>query len=255
MTFSRREDRRAGHVTRRRTGALLGAAATLPAQSRTRDLDFGRPTADWCSDARDADACEVREETLASVNAIDIDGRANGGISIRGWDRNDVHVRVRIIAHARTDAEAQALVKETRLVTTGGRTVWLAGQTATKDTSGKSIVHDFEAQARTCFELMGKTLERVGGSLKDLVTMTVFISDARHGDRFRGRRFDAISGSATGLQRCACPDGGAVPPPGRCRTGGTSRSRGRGDQRMNTRTRARVTIAAKRGPERTGAGA
>ena len=105
---------------------LLGTAATLPAQSRTRDLDFGRPAADWCRDARDADACEVREETLASANAIDIDGRANGGISIRGWDRNDVHVRVRIIAHARNDAEAQALVTETRLVTTGGR-IWTEG--------------------------------------------------------------------------------------------------------------------------------
>ena len=70
------------------------------------------------------------------------------------------------------------------VVTTGGKTVWLAGQTATKDRNGKSIAHDFEAQARTCFELIGKTLARAGGSLKDLVTMTVFISDPRHGDRF-----------------------------------------------------------------------
>ncbi len=70
------------------------------------------------------------------------------------------------------------------IITTGGRTVWLAGQTATKDLDGKSIVHDFDAQVRTCFELIGRTLARAGGGLKDLVTMTVFISDPRHGDRF-----------------------------------------------------------------------
>jgi 2-iminobutanoate/2-iminopropanoate deaminase len=70
------------------------------------------------------------------------------------------------------------------IVTTGGQIVWLAGQTATKDASGRSIIHDFEAQARTCFELIGSMLARVGGSLKNLVTMTVFITHARYGDRF-----------------------------------------------------------------------
>jgi 2-iminobutanoate/2-iminopropanoate deaminase len=70
------------------------------------------------------------------------------------------------------------------IITRGGKTVWLAGQTATTDTNGKSIVHDFEAQVRTCFELMGRTLRRAGGDLKNLVTMTVFITDPRRGDEF-----------------------------------------------------------------------
>ncbi len=70
------------------------------------------------------------------------------------------------------------------IVTRGGRTVWLAGQTTTVDLAGKPIPHDFEAQARTCFALIGKTLERVGGKLSDLVTMTVFINDPRYGDPF-----------------------------------------------------------------------
>lgn len=70
------------------------------------------------------------------------------------------------------------------IVTRGGRTVWLAGQTATADLDGKPILHDFEAQARTCFALIERTLQRVGGSLADLVTMTVSINDPRHGDAF-----------------------------------------------------------------------
>jgi 2-iminobutanoate/2-iminopropanoate deaminase len=70
------------------------------------------------------------------------------------------------------------------IVTRGGRTIYLAGQTALQDESGKSLLGDFEGQTRTIFRLLDATLKKVGASLKDLVTMTVFINDPRHGDRF-----------------------------------------------------------------------
>ena len=70
------------------------------------------------------------------------------------------------------------------VVTDGGRIVWLAGQTATTDADGKDIGGNFEAQARRVFGLMDQTLRRTGGTLANLVTMTVFIKDARYGDRF-----------------------------------------------------------------------
>jgi len=70
------------------------------------------------------------------------------------------------------------------VITQGGRTIWLAGQTAAVDESGKDISGVFEAQARTIFALMDKTLKRAGGSLANLVTMTVFINDPRYGDSF-----------------------------------------------------------------------
>jgi enamine deaminase RidA (YjgF/YER057c/UK114 family) len=70
------------------------------------------------------------------------------------------------------------------VVTEGGRIVWLAGQTATTDLDGKDIGGKFDEQARTIFALINRTLERAGGSLANLVTMTVFINDVRHGDRF-----------------------------------------------------------------------
>ena len=70
------------------------------------------------------------------------------------------------------------------VVTQGGKIVWLAGQTTLTDLDGKSIAHDFEAQARACFTLIDRTLNRVGGKLADLVTMTVSINDPRYGDRF-----------------------------------------------------------------------
>jgi enamine deaminase RidA (YjgF/YER057c/UK114 family) len=70
------------------------------------------------------------------------------------------------------------------VITQGGKTVWLAGQTATVDESGKDISGNFDAQARTIFALIDKTLRRSGGTLANLVTMTVFINDPRHGDAF-----------------------------------------------------------------------
>jgi enamine deaminase RidA (YjgF/YER057c/UK114 family) len=70
------------------------------------------------------------------------------------------------------------------VITQGGRTIWLAGQTTTVDEAGKDISGNFEAQARTVFALMDRTLKRAGGSLANLVTMTVFITDPRYGDPF-----------------------------------------------------------------------
>jgi 2-iminobutanoate/2-iminopropanoate deaminase len=70
------------------------------------------------------------------------------------------------------------------VITRGGRIIWLAGQTTTVDLNGKSLVGDFEGQARTDFALIDRTLKRSGGSLQNLVTMTVFINDPRNGDQF-----------------------------------------------------------------------
>ena len=70
------------------------------------------------------------------------------------------------------------------VITQGGKTVWLAGQTAMVDEAGKDISGDFDAQARAIFAAIDKTLRRAGGTLANLVTMTVFINDPRYGDQF-----------------------------------------------------------------------
>ena len=40
------------------------------------------------------------------------------------------------------------------VITEGGKTVWLAGQTATVDDAGKSLAGDFEGQTRQIFKLL-----------------------------------------------------------------------------------------------------
>lgn len=79
---------------------------------------------------------------------------------------------------------AQARAYSQAVVSEGGKVVWLAGQVAAEDASGKPLAGDFDGQVREVFSRLGKTLDEVGGALADMVTMTVFITDARLGDRF-----------------------------------------------------------------------
>ena len=81
------------------------------------------------------------------------------------------------------DAYQKARGFSPAVITRGGRIIWLAGQTATQDLNGKSLLGDFQGQARTVFALMDRTLKRDGASLKNLVNMTVFINDPRNGDQ------------------------------------------------------------------------
>ena len=67
---------------------------------------------------------------------------------------------------------------------TGGATIFLAGVGATADETGKSLAGDFEGQVRATFERIRSTLARAGGTLDDIVTMTVFIKDMQYGTRF-----------------------------------------------------------------------
>ena len=76
------------------------------------------------------------------------------------------------------DARSKERAFSRAVITEGGKTIWLAGQTAAANL-------DFEGQTREIFANLDKTIKAVGGSgLRDMVTMTVFINDVRLGDRF-----------------------------------------------------------------------
>jgi enamine deaminase RidA (YjgF/YER057c/UK114 family) len=91
------------------------------------------------------------------------------------------------VAHVRQHIKrerAQARGYSQAVITQGGRIIWLAGQVAGIDAAGNSLAGDFDAQTREVFALLGKTLAETGAGLADMVTMTVFITDPRYGDRF-----------------------------------------------------------------------
>lgn len=69
------------------------------------------------------------------------------------------------------------------VATRGGRIIWLAGHGGLHGTD-RNLSGDFDGQARQAFRNLAATLAQAGGALPDIVTMTVFITDARYGDRF-----------------------------------------------------------------------
>ena len=70
------------------------------------------------------------------------------------------------------------------VVTEGGSTVWLAGQTTLEDAEGNSIAGDFAAQVRENFRLIETHLDQFGGDIHDIVTMTVYVADVRNADEY-----------------------------------------------------------------------
>jgi len=76
------------------TASLVGTAA---AQS-SRASQF----IDSCQRNRSDNErfCETRDLTLAAVRSLVVDGRENGGVSIYGWDKNEVLVKALISASA-----------------------------------------------------------------------------------------------------------------------------------------------------------
>ena len=77
--------------------------------------------------------CEMREQTLAlSGGAIAIDGRQNGGVSVKGWDQNQVLVRARVQTGAPTAEEAAALSRQIRIETSGAK-IFASGPESRRD--------------------------------------------------------------------------------------------------------------------------
>ena len=69
------------------------------------------------------------------------------------------------------------------VVTEGGRIVWLAGMGGTRAPGGEKIT-DFAGQTRQAFRNIEAALKRAGGSLENLVSMTVMIRNQSDGDEF-----------------------------------------------------------------------
>ena len=96
--------------------AIVGFIGVATAQKKSESSLECR---DWRGNDRLQSHCEIKEQTLPAGGLITVDGKQNGGISIKGWERNEVLVRSRIQTQAPTQAEADQLAKEVRVETAG----------------------------------------------------------------------------------------------------------------------------------------
>jgi hypothetical protein len=88
-------------------GAQVGSDADPCRDNNYGDRDYERH-------------CEVRESTMPA-GALNVDAGQNGGISIEGWDRNEIRVRAVVQASAREAADARSLAGQVQVQAGGGR--------------------------------------------------------------------------------------------------------------------------------------
>jgi DUF4097 and DUF4098 domain-containing protein YvlB len=113
------------------TAAISGLAQkTDKVKSKDSSLTC-RDDRSWYND-RLVGNCEVREQTLAPSGTLSIDGRQNGGVSVKGWDQNQVLVRARVQTGAPTEAEAADLARQIKIETAGSK-IFASGPEGRRD--------------------------------------------------------------------------------------------------------------------------
>lgn len=92
---------------------VLGAAAAMAQEPSLKCDDRGNRGDDYSR-------CAIRELTIPATRQLTVDGGLNGGVSVKGWDRNDVWVRAKIQTYGKSEAEAASNLEQIRIETNGG---------------------------------------------------------------------------------------------------------------------------------------
>lgn len=154
--------------------------------------------------------CEIKEQTLpASGGVIKVDGRQNGGVAIKGWERNEVLVRARVQTTAPSQAEADALASQI-VINTSGANIFASGPDSRQDYSWSVSFEVFvpnrsdlslnshnggisisDVHGRVDFQALngGVALNRVGGNVHGSTT-NGGLSVQLTGDRWDGEGLD-----------------------------------------------------------------
>lgn len=189
---------------------LLAATLPLTAQQlnnteKTLSCDDGSRR--WNGD-RQQRFCEMRELPLAGVSRISVDGRKNGGISIKGWDRSDILVRAQVTAWANSASEATTLAGQVN-VQTGAGLIEATGPDS--DGKGYAVTYEIFVPHRTGLALKshnggiaiadvtgevnfdaqngGVALKRLGGNVTGTTT-NGGLSIELMGDRWDGQQLN-----------------------------------------------------------------
>ena len=195
--------------------AVVALFAAPPAEAQ-RDRD--ESPAEWLADCRRgwdggwrdrAVACEVRDTTFAARGGrLRISGGQNGGVTVRGWDRNEVRVVARMQANARREADARDLLRDVRIE--AGSTIRASGPRAYRE-EGWSVSFEVYVPRRTDLDVEthnggirvadvdgtinfdavngGVRLANLAGSVRG-DTQNGGISVSLAGDRWRGEGLD-----------------------------------------------------------------
>jgi len=118
--------------------------------------------------------CEVREQTVAAIGRLSVDASRNGGVSVKGWLRNEVLVRARVEASAENEGAAANLASRISIDGSGGQVRATGPESGDNNNSWWSVSYEIFVPQNTDLNLTARN----GG---------ISISDVRGQIRFEGR--------------------------------------------------------------------
>jgi len=189
--------------------AVLPQAGAMAEKWKVVDDD------DWCDEGRwdrSEHVCEVREATIkADWKTITVDGGVNGGISVEGWNKNEIRIRAKVKAWDRDEEDARETLEEI-VIKTERETIVAKGPKLRGDKRGWSVSYELMVPKKSNLDL--ETLnggisiedvegeivaEAVNGGLKlsqlagdvDVHTTNGGVSVELHGKAWQGRGLEA----------------------------------------------------------------
>ena len=94
-------------------GAITFAQGKLQAQEKSLACNDG-----WSNGDR-AGHCLMKEQMIAATGSLTVDGKKNGGVSVKGWERREVLVRAKIQSWADNKSEAESIGNQVHIETAG----------------------------------------------------------------------------------------------------------------------------------------
>lgn len=145
--------------------AAAMAAMIVPATALARQGQVSP-----CSDNNGGDRpshCEMREFTVPAASSLGVNASPNGGVSVTGWDRQEIRVRAKVVASAETQAEADQLASQIKVLSDGG-TIRTDGPRV-RGEGGWSVSFDVMVPAQIALDLRttngGVSVRNVRGQL------------------------------------------------------------------------------------------
>ena len=92
---------------------------------------------------------QIKEQTLTSpTKKLSINAEKNGGIRVKGWDRNEIYIKACVQAHGKNEAEANERVSAVHIETANGE-IRAVSPTATEDDYFFGVSYDIRVPMNT----------------------------------------------------------------------------------------------------------
>lgn len=183
---------------------LLGASSLAFSQNKWVFEDDGCGAVRWGNKSpygeRSGGAfnLEIKEQTVsAAPKKLSIDAGVNGGIRVKGWERNEIYIKACVQAFGKDETEALARTAAVRIESEGGIVRAVSPITATDGSYSFGVSYDIRVPVNTDLNLKthngGINLAGINGSIEfDLHNGGVIL------DRIAGRvRGQTVNGSLT----------------------------------------------------------